>query len=53
MLRPFGPRRLVRSLLLGEDADAASTKPKAPSSNGQTDLHGEQPVSQRTPSAVR
>ena len=22
MLRPFGPRRLVRSLLLGEDADA-------------------------------
>jgi len=26
MLRPFGPRRLVRSLLLGEDADAATTK---------------------------
>ena len=24
MLRPFGPRRLVRSLLLGEDADAAT-----------------------------
>jgi len=23
MLRPFGPRRLVRSLLLGEDSDAA------------------------------
>ena len=26
MLRPFGPRRLVRSLLLGEDADAPTTK---------------------------
>lgn len=26
LLRPFGPRRLVRSLLLGEDADAATTK---------------------------
>jgi RND superfamily putative drug exporter len=26
MLRPFGPRPLVRSLLLGEDADAATTK---------------------------
>ena len=24
MLRPFGPRRLVRSLLLGDDADAAT-----------------------------
>lgn len=28
MLRPFGPRRLVRSLLLGEESDAATTKPK-------------------------
>jgi RND superfamily putative drug exporter len=26
MLRPFGPRRLVRSVLLGEDADAGTTK---------------------------
>jgi len=26
MLRPFGPRRLVRSLLLGEEADAPTTK---------------------------
>jgi RND superfamily putative drug exporter len=26
MLRPFGPRRLVRSLLLGEDADSATSK---------------------------
>ena len=26
MLRPFGPRRLVRSLLLGEEADALTTK---------------------------
>ncbi|WP_207546062.1 RND family transporter [Mycobacterium intracellulare] len=31
MLRPFGPRRLVRSLLLGEDADAANSKPHRPS----------------------
>jgi len=31
MLRPFGARRLVRSLLLGEDADAATVKmPKMP-----------------------
>jgi RND superfamily putative drug exporter len=28
MLRPFGPRSLVRSLLLGENADAATAKPK-------------------------
>ncbi|HEY1439505.1 MAG TPA: transporter, partial [Mycobacterium sp.] len=27
ILRPFGPRRLARSLLLGEDADALTTKP--------------------------
>lgn len=27
MLRPFGPRHLVRSLLLGEDADAPTTRP--------------------------
>jgi RND superfamily putative drug exporter len=31
MLRPFGPRRLVRSLLLGEDADALTTKLQRPS----------------------
>jgi RND superfamily putative drug exporter len=30
MLRPFGPRRLVRSLLLGEDADAVPTKLQSP-----------------------
>ncbi|EID14658.1 transmembrane transport protein MmpL [Mycobacterium xenopi RIVM700367] len=29
MLRPFGPRRLVRSLLLGEDADAVSRSVKS------------------------
>ena len=28
LLRPFGPRRLVRSLLLGEDADAVTSKPR-------------------------
>ncbi|MGA8250695.1 MAG: MMPL family transporter, partial [Mycobacterium sp.] len=28
MLRPFGPRRLVRSLLLGEDTDATTAKPQ-------------------------
>ncbi|CAM4441231.1 Membrane transport protein mmpL8 [Mycobacterium basiliense] len=27
MLRPFGPRRLVRSLLLGEPADVATSQP--------------------------
>jgi RND superfamily putative drug exporter len=26
MLRPFGPRRLVRSLLLGEEVDAPTAK---------------------------
>ncbi|MDM3904302.1 RND family transporter [Mycobacterium intracellulare subsp. chimaera] len=31
MLRPFGPRRLVRSLLLGEESDAATSKPHRPS----------------------
>ncbi|BBU22218.1 RND family transporter [Mycobacterium xenopi] len=30
-LRPYGPRRLVRSLLQGEDADTATTKPQRPS----------------------
>ena len=30
MLRPFGPRRLVRSLLLGEDTDAVTAKPQRP-----------------------
>ncbi|HTZ13786.1 MAG TPA: RND family transporter [Mycobacterium sp.] len=34
MLRPFGTRRLVRSLLLGEDADAATAKLPRPSGNG-------------------
>jgi len=34
MLRPFGPRRLVRSLLLGEDADAPTTKLPRLSGNG-------------------
>jgi RND superfamily putative drug exporter len=36
MLRPFGARRLVRSLLLGEDADAATSKLKRPSGTGST-----------------
>ena len=36
MLRPFGPRRLVRSLLLGEDADAVTTKLPTPSSDGSS-----------------
>lgn len=30
MLRPFGPRRLVRSLLLGEEADAPAVKRQEP-----------------------
>ena len=30
MLRPFGPRRLVRSLLLGEDTDAVTAKHQKP-----------------------
>ena len=30
MLRPFGPRRLVRSLLLGEDTDAVTAKLQRP-----------------------
>ena len=30
MLRPYGPRRLVRSLMLGEDADRAAAKPQTP-----------------------
>ncbi|HWS94182.1 MAG TPA: MMPL family transporter, partial [Mycobacterium sp.] len=34
MLRPFGPRRLVRSLLLGEEADTARLK--TPPRDGQT-----------------
>jgi len=34
MLRPFGPRRLVRSLLLGEDTDAPTTKLPGLSGNG-------------------
>ena len=34
MLRPFGPRRLVRSLLLGEDADAPTSKLPGLSGNG-------------------
>ena len=34
MLRPFGPRRLVRSLLLGEGADAPTTKLPGLSGNG-------------------
>ncbi len=37
MLRPFGARRLVRSLLLGEDADVATTNPRKPSSQGARD----------------
>lgn len=28
MLRPYGPRRLVRSLMLGEDADTVTVKPQ-------------------------
>jgi len=36
MLRPFGPRRLVRSLLLGEDADEATGKLQRPSGMGST-----------------
>jgi len=40
MLRPFGPRRLVRSLLLGEEADAA--KPGGPNGAGSSRqrMHG-------------
>jgi RND superfamily putative drug exporter len=34
LLRPFGPRQLVRSLLLGEDADAATTKSTGSSGDG-------------------
>jgi len=36
LLRPFGPRRLVRSLLLGEDADAGTAKPRdRPTATGE------------------
>jgi RND superfamily putative drug exporter len=34
LLRPFGPRPLVRSPLLGEDADALTTKLQIPSGDG-------------------
>ncbi len=33
MLRPYGPRRLVRSLMLGEDADKVPVKPQTPSAD--------------------
>ncbi len=35
-LRPFGRRRLVRSLLLGEDVDAVAGRPKTPSPGKRT-----------------
>ncbi|MGB9303147.1 MAG: RND family transporter [Mycobacterium sp.] len=35
MLRPFGPRRLVRSLLLGEEADAATAKSQTPAASAR------------------
>lgn len=41
MLRPFGPRRLVRSLLLGEEADASTNSARTPSRNGSA--QSEQP----------
>jgi len=55
MLRPFGPRRLVRSLLLGEEADGVATKPQIPSSadSGLTDLNGQRPVAEGTHSGRR
>ena len=51
MLRPFGPRRLVRSLLLGEDADAVTTKLQTPSSDGsrRRRLRGRKSVAEGTP----
>ncbi len=55
MLRPFGPRRLVRSLLLGGDTDAEASNPKSQASNGsaQTDLREGLPNAGAAPSAVR
>jgi RND superfamily putative drug exporter len=38
MLRPFGPRRLVRSLLLGEEADAATSKSQTPTASARNTL---------------
>ncbi|MEY8016398.1 RND family transporter [Mycobacterium servetii] len=37
MLRPFGPRRLVRSLLLGEPADATTVRSRRPEGNAAAD----------------
>jgi putative drug exporter of the RND superfamily len=40
MLRPFGPRKLVRSLLLGENTDAVATKPTTPARlTAEQDVH--------------
>ncbi|WP_025735229.1 RND family transporter [Mycobacterium genavense] len=39
MLRPFGPRRMVRSLLLGEDADAATLYRSTPNGQGSSHAH--------------
>ena len=46
MLRPFGPRRLVRSLLLGEDTDAATAK-------RQKSFDDDQAAATATPVAIR
>ncbi|MGF2951184.1 RND family transporter [Mycobacterium sp. THU-M116] len=43
MLRPFGPRRLVRSLLLGEPADAATARtPRQANGSAATQEYGGQ-----------
>jgi putative drug exporter of the RND superfamily len=40
MLRPFGPRKLVRSLLLGENTDPVATKPTTPARlTAEQDVH--------------
>jgi RND superfamily putative drug exporter len=40
MLRPFGPRRLVRSLLLGEPADAATARAPRQAGDGTAEMDG-------------
>ncbi len=47
MLRPFGPRRLVRSLLLGEEADAAArTRGQAARGSDVQQSGGEEPATE-------